>query len=165
MKRHQALQDLSRDHMFALRVAHHIDQAVRRIENGPSLDEATSELIEAWPDDLRWHFREEEEILLPLIARHQPPTELPEVRVMLDDHAFLRDAIERLLLMDAPDAEFVGELGRRLHDHIRHEERVLYPVIEKLLDPSELDELEAASAAFRRTWRSEDRVGPFRTRG
>jgi iron-sulfur cluster repair protein YtfE (RIC family) len=36
------------------------------------------------------------------------------------------------------------DLGTRLHDHIRHEERVLFPLIEEVLPEGELDDLPAA---------------------
>jgi iron-sulfur cluster repair protein YtfE (RIC family) len=39
------------------------------------------------------------------------------------------------------------ELGARLHDHVRHEERVLFPEIEQALNPEELSELANRIAA------------------
>jgi iron-sulfur cluster repair protein YtfE (RIC family) len=40
--------------------------------------------------------------------------------------------------------EELHELGERLHAHIRHEERVLFPLIEASLSEDELSDLLAA---------------------
>jgi hypothetical protein len=42
------------------------------------------------------------------------------------------------------------ELGERLDDHIRHEERVLFPLIEESLERDELSALGAAVEAAER---------------
>ncbi|HMS15363.1 MAG TPA: hemerythrin domain-containing protein [Planctomycetota bacterium] len=166
MKRHEAFKDLSRDHMFALRCAHHIDQAVRNVVNGPSLEDACEALLKSWDNDILWHFREEEDVILPILSRHFAIADDPDFARMLNDHCWLRDGVERLRsTMCNPDSGLAGEVARRLHDHVRLEERVLFPRIEGLLCAAELAEIEAKSAKFRRTWRGEDVVGPFRTRG
>lgn len=166
MKRHEAFKDFSRDHMFALRCAHHIDQAVRSVVNGPSLGDACAALLRSWDGDILWHFREEEDVILPVLSRHFPVAGDSDFSRMLNDHCWLRDGIERLRGMGgSPDAKLAGEVARRLHDHVRLEERVIFPRLEKLLCAAELAEIEARSAKFRRMWRGEDVVGPFRTRG
>lgn len=76
MKRHPALESLSRDHHHALVVA----QRLKRPTDSTAAD-ARAAFLQYWQADGREHFREEEEVLLParrsaLIAggvRHGPP--------------------------------------------------------------------------------------------
>ena len=168
MKRHAALQDLSRDHLFALRLAHRIYQAERGFHGAPTLQEAGRALVASYEEDLIWHFREEEEVLLPVLARHFPITSREEVRCMLDDHAWLRDALARMGRAgekDVLDEDLVVAAGKRLHDHVRLEERRLFVLMQELLDDDELEEIRSGSEAFRRRFRSEEVIGPFRTHG
>ena len=44
------------------------------------------------------------------------------------------------------DLDGMHELGKRLDAHIRHEERVVFPLIEESLEAAELDALGAAIA-------------------
>jgi len=168
MKRHQALRDYSRDHLFALRAAHKVEQAVRGLKGGPSLSQAALHLARTWDPDLIWHFREEEEILLPRAMRHIKLSRSADLQAMLEDHAWLRGALMELaeqVPSACPVREELAELGRRLHDHIRLEERRIFPAIEKMLSEDELAGLGRASRGFRLRWRSSEVIGPFRTHG
>ena len=68
------------------------------------------------------HFRIEEELLLPALARHHAVTGDAVVRV-LTDHVELRRRAADLEAEPEPTVEALHELGACLHDHIRHEER------------------------------------------
>lgn len=164
MKRHPALQDLSRDHYTALRTARILSRPRPGEDRGPA--EAAQELLAFWDRELVWHFREEEELLLPLVAGHVQPTALEEVRRMLDDHATIRAGV--LQLRDpAPGtpgtAGLLQHLGRLLHDHVRMEERRLFPRLQELLTEPELAILAARSESFRRRCRGPRAVGPRRS--
>jgi hemerythrin-like domain-containing protein len=149
MKRHPALHDLARDHHHAL--VHSLN--IKKAETIEDLKKAALALVRLWRDDLVFHFREEEEVLLPLLSRHQSPSENTDVRCMLDDHAFLRDGLRRLeraLASEQEFAELARELGRRLEQHARLEDRIVFGYVESLLTDVELDELAELSARFRR---------------
>ena len=168
MQRDLALQDLSRDHFFTLGLARRL---LRRGVGGPhgrEVDEVGAELLVAWDQDLLWHFREEEDVLLPLLARHLEPCSVPEVRRMLDDHFWIRNAINTVRDNQtnvALEGDQLSEIGRRLHDHVRLEERQVFPILERLLTKADLRELGEGSTSFRSRWRTEDVIGPNRHHG
>ena len=106
--------------------------------------EARDGFLDFWNPGGREHFREEEELLLPVLARHVPPDHEDVVRV-LTDHVDLRRRAADLTGDAAPALESLHDLGRRLDAHIRHEERVLFPLAERVLSE---DELEAVGEAL-----------------
>jgi hemerythrin-like domain-containing protein len=65
------------------------------------------------------------------------------VRVLVE-HVEIREAALRLEEDNAPPLENLHALGALLHGHIRHEERTLFPLIEKALSEEELVDLAAA---------------------
>jgi hemerythrin-like domain-containing protein len=99
--------------------------------------------LQFWQTEGRRHFQVEEEVLLPAYARHRPPDEPAVVRV-LTEHVDLRRRAAELEASESPSLTDVQELGKRLAQHIRHEERVLFPVIEAALSDADLSELARA---------------------
>ncbi len=86
------------------------------------------------------HFAVEESVLLPAVADEEPGPEL--ARRVLDDHAFLRDALRRLRQSEnEPEDQYLHELGSRLRAHVQMEERELFPYLEELLSESALQEI------------------------
>ncbi len=143
MKRSEALAHLSRDHHHGLVVA----QRLRRAK--PETAAAARDVfLEFWTTEGHEHFKAEEELLLPAFARHEPPTHDAVVRV-LTDHVELRRRAADLADDHAPSCDDLRALGERLNDHIRHEERVLFPLIEAALSTEELVSLAVAFAAPR----------------
>jgi hemerythrin-like domain-containing protein len=111
-------------------------------------DEVVEGALEFWHAHGARHFRIEEELLLPAFARHGSPEDESVVRVLVD-HVWIRERMQRLDSGGLSAAE-LNELGERLDAHVRHEERVLFPLIEDLLEDSELldlgERIEAAEA-------------------
>jgi hypothetical protein len=138
MKRTEALAQLSRDHHHGLVVA----QRLRRATDATGAD-ARDYFLAFWREEGHDHFRAEEDLLLPAFARHYPPTHEAVVRV-LTDHVDLRRRAADLAANPALGCEHLRELGQRLNDHIRHEERVLFPLIERAMPDDELAELAGA---------------------
>lgn len=163
MTRHPALQDLSRDHLHALVQARSIRRA---IDLDPAeLDPVAvlRDLLVFWDDDAALHFREEEEVLLPIVARHTPPSTDEALRRMLDDHAWFRDTIvllRRGFEAGEVHADLLGAFGRRLSDHVHLEERVIFDAMQERLTDRDLGDLAERSLAFRRACRTPDRIGP-----
>ena len=139
MKRHAALQELSRDHHHALVAALRLKRAGEE-----SAGAARDGFIAYWDAEGRGHFREEEEILLPACVDHID-VEAPVVARVLTDHVRIRHLAERVRAGASPVV--MRELGERLERHIRHEERELFPLIERALPE---DELAALVQALRR---------------
>lgn len=123
MKRHLALEPFSRDHNDGLILARHLDL------HGSA---ALAEFRAAWDAELRDHFEEEERLLGPLCRAS-------EFAQMSQEHREIR-----ALGVEAQDDDAARELGRRLHDHIRWEERVLFVAIEGRATESELAALASA---------------------
>lgn len=124
LKRHPSLQPLSRDHYVGLVQARHLVKAA----DGSSIDRraAVAAFLDAWDAEIAEHFDDEERLLAPL-ADEAGRTRL------LGEHDCLREMVSeargRRRHVD-PDASWVRSLGEMFNDHIRWEERELFPSIE-----------------------------------
>lgn len=130
MKRHSALQPLSREHhgVLVLTLA-----CTRAASSGSDekIHAACERVVRQFETDLEPHFRQEEEALLPLL-RDAGQDEL--VRRTLDDHTRLRAMAKALCNRDTV---CLGEFGKTLSDHVRFEEQELFPTAEQVV-PNEL---------------------------
>jgi len=167
VKRHVSLHDLSRDHLLALVHARALRRAAAGEPDAGTVEEAARAFVVPWHEDVLHHFREEEEVLLPILARHEPPTASEDVRRLLDDHAWLREAAadleERLGRGAAGDVrDLAARIGERLDAHARLEERQVFPRLEALFTPLDLEDLARRSLAFRERWRGPGSIGPDR---
>jgi len=140
MKRAAALQPLSRDHHKALFVAQILRRAT--VDTAPQACEA---FLEFWQAHGRHHFRCEEEILLPAYAGHGDPDH-PLVVNVLVDHLVIRQRAGQLERDHLAKPELLQQLGTLLSNHVRLEERELFPLIEETLPEAELEVLAATLA-------------------
>lgn len=138
MKRTAALAPLSRDHQHAL------DAALRlRRADGDSAAAALDHFARFFASEGRRHFEIEEQLVLPALPRKDADWGAAVERV-LADHDWIRGRADALGA-GAP-ARDANELGARLNDHVRFEERVMFPMLESRLSAPELEELGAAIA-------------------
>jgi hemerythrin-like domain-containing protein len=144
VKRSAALIPLSHDHQHGLAVA--LDLTRATAETAPA---AVAAFAEFWRGEGCRHFRIEEEILLPGFARHGPPDHDAVVRVLVD-HVEIRRRADDLERAERPELDELHALGERLRDHIRHEERILFPLVEEMVPERELEELGELVAAAER---------------
>lgn len=129
MKRHKALEPFSRDHYGGLVVARHLKE-----KPGP---ESIAELMQVWNGEMEDHFREEELTLGPLAP--------PDMTARLyRDHEDIRALVATAAAHRLSESDTV-ELGHRIHDHIRWEERELFPMLE---NDERIDEIEPAADAM-----------------
>lgn len=126
MKRIAALHSLSHDHHQALVVA----QKLRRAT--PETLEATHGAWTAFWAAGQVHFRAEEEILLPAYAGHVAVDDDPAVAQVLLEHVGIRHYAAELE-RNPDQREAMVALGRLLAEHVRLEERTLFPRIEAAL--------------------------------
>jgi hypothetical protein len=122
MKRDSRLRGLSSDHHHALVLAR--DVGAKAGAFGPVDGAALGARIDA---ELEPHFRVEDEVLLPALQR-AGASEL--VARVADDHAFLRANGAAARLGDGAAARAFAE---RLVEHVRFEERELFPACEAML--------------------------------
>jgi hemerythrin-like domain-containing protein len=141
MKRSEALAALSRDHHRGLFAA----MKLKRADEETAAAAARDTFLEFWEGGGRHHFHVEEEVLLPAWARHGA-ADHPAVVQVLVEHVDLRRRSADVAATGSPPLGDLHELGERLERHIRHEERVLFPLIEQALSPDELVELAVAIA-------------------
>lgn len=96
--------------------------------------EAAAVFLGFFAAETRPHFRDEEERLFPLlVGAEEPATELRS-RALLE-HRRLRElagTLERELSAGDVSATTLRQLGDALTQHIRFEERVLFPLIEQV---------------------------------
>ncbi|WP_093042731.1 hemerythrin domain-containing protein [Thalassobacillus cyri] len=129
MKRHEALYPLSHHHHHALVTAVELKKAGTE-KTEKSLQEYRRSVIDFWNQDGRGHFRDEEEVLLPLYAQYGNVDQEP-IRKMLIQHAQIRGMVEQIREQPRLTAEQFRELGELLDDHVRLEERTIFPMIEE----------------------------------
>ncbi|WP_185819610.1 hemerythrin domain-containing protein [Salibacterium salarium] len=138
--RHEALQPLSRHHREALFTAINLKRAGTDKARF-SLKKVLSDTKEYWEKSGKRHLRQEEEILLSAFAEFRS-LDCPEIKEMLEEHVNIRAQMNKLLSKGYEDnIEEMNKTGELLEDHIRKEERRIYPFIEKALSEEKLKEL------------------------
>lgn len=124
MRRRPELAGLSRDHHHALVIA----QTLRRA-TAESAEETRSALLAYWGDHGSVHFELEERILLPAFAAYGS-SHHPLVARTLCDHVEIRQRVNAFASDKAPLVAELRELGVRIAEHVRLEERELFTLIE-----------------------------------
>ena len=141
MKRHPALSQLSREHHSALVLA---KQALRA--NAGELDAMAhfvAKVERVFASDLEPHFQLEEELLLPALSR---AGHFEAVERTLAEHAELRSLASQI---DIHRPEIWCRFGDALADHVRFEERDLFPLAESTLEEETLESIRTGMAAPR----------------
>jgi iron-sulfur cluster repair protein YtfE (RIC family) len=142
MKRHPGLQPLSREHHPALVQAKRLRDFSGDAEMARELGET---FLGFWDAEIAQHFRDEEEVLLPLLARRSGD-DSPEIVETLVQHVQLRRQVmelrQRLEEGAAVDAPFLNALGDGLKSHVRFEEDELFPSAEEALLEQDLNYIE-----------------------
>ena len=147
MKRHPSLRKLSDDHHGGLVRARRLRRAAAG--EGESPREAARAFLRFWEEDTSAHFREEEEVLLAVCARHGGDLDTGPIREMMADHARIRGLVMTMIEEDESDKVSPGtlrEMGERLEAHIRLEERRVFPLVEPALSEEGLEEIGARLA-------------------
>lgn len=138
MKRDPALVRLSHDHHQALFVAHQL----RRVTAETS-GEGRSAFLDFWHGHGAAHFRLEEDILFPAYAPYGDAHH-PLMARALCDHVEIRGRAAVVADREDVAPETLHELGARMAEHVRLEERELFPLIEAALPQDRLAVVGAA---------------------
>lgn len=141
MKRSPELTPLSHDHHQALEVALRLRRA-----DAEGVEEAVARFERYWSAHGELHFEIEEHRLLPALDQADPAWAEAVARVRAE-HAEVRERAAELLGDRSPEVAAARELGQRLHDHVRFEERVLFVLLEHGLDAKDLARLGREVAA------------------
>ena len=147
MKRHPALVPLSHDHHAELVQARRL-----RLASGSDVHEARLEAsvqyVAAFADTAR-HLQLEEEHLFPAFAACGGDSLLLDE--VLEEHQELRSLAATLAGQTAAghaSSETMAQLADVLEAHVRREERVLFPLIERTLGDEELRALDLSSSSI-----------------
>ena len=133
LKRHVALQPLSRDHLIGL---FHAQRLIKLAENCTDhlLTKTIEAFSEAWHSEIVVHFADEDRLFRPLPVAEKSLARLEK------EHIELTKLIERVF--EQPySASLATRVGSLLDAHIRWEEHDLFPEIETTLSESQLAEL------------------------
>ncbi len=139
MKRVNQLQPLSRQHHFGLNLSRHAKECI----------DEPNEIAKHWNnltsyiDDMQYHFQIEDNLIGNALEpyRATQPDVASVLKTLDEQHKQLHHLMEVVEKSGAKDVTVaqVKELGNLLYDHIRFEERELYPTVEKYLTEAELD--------------------------
>lgn len=140
MRRHQNLIGLSHDHHHGLRLAQLIKKDAPVYKDLPNDAEGKiNYTIKAWEEELKYHFKNEEEILFPAVEnRDDKIDEL--IDELLVEHKEIDYKINQLKTSDEKE-EILNDLGYILEQHIRKEERDLFDRIQEVFGEDELNKL------------------------
>jgi hemerythrin-like domain-containing protein len=130
LKRSPQLTPLSREHHEGLLLAWKIRQGLAKVVD---IKRIAAYVQWFWETELQDHFRREE------AAFHTALPGAPLLARMQEEH----EEIEGLLQVNEqiPDADLLEEIAQKINDHIRFEERILFPWIEEQLGAEKLDAL------------------------
>ena len=120
---------LSKDHHDGLLFAWKIKQGLK---NGTDIRLIAEYVQWFWKNHLEEHFREEEQILAPHL-----PAENDLLMQMLEEHQEIEAMVH--INENIPDETLLEGLARAIDDHIRFEERQLFPYVEKVVSEEELN--------------------------
>jgi hypothetical protein len=162
VKRHPALQDLSRDHYFVLVEAQKIRRAFSIQAPSEDLDRLAAALVRFYKESFQPHLAEEAMFVLPAaMATGDPGLEGIEQEVRRR-HSALAQAFEDLSAAlrrhDDPRA-VLGGIEALLVGTVRYEEEHLFEGLQRALPEAELRDLWSRASAFRKVNRKPDECG------
>lgn len=128
IKRSEQLAPLSRDHHEALLLVWKIRQGIK---NETPVQEIAAYVHWFWNNHLHLHFSQEENLLLP----HLPESD-EMAKQLKEEHQLIRE-----MVVAHPDISSLTLLADKMNDHIRFEERKLFPHIERKLSADQLNSI------------------------
>lgn len=141
MKRHNALILLSHDHHHGLLLAQLLKKNAPPYKGLPKDPLGKMKYaVEAFKSDLIIHFKDEEEILFPLLKGKSDEIDTL-IDELLDEHKKIEHGIASLNKSDDL-ANDLDEIGVILENHIRKEERILFQKVPSVLSEVELTGIE-----------------------
>jgi len=133
IKRSKELAPLSREHHEGLLLGWKIKQGLK---NGTDHSLIAQYIQWFWEAELQEHFRKEEEVL----AIHLPADNEWLVK-MQEEHDDIRARI--YLIAQITDEDLFIQLAKAIQEHIRFEERTLFPFAEKVIPLAEMEAIYA----------------------
>jgi iron-sulfur cluster repair protein YtfE (RIC family) len=134
-RRHDSLIPLSREHHYGLLACLRIHRGLpKHGEDLSWLTQRAKKTLLFFDADLTPHFKAEEEILFPTMRHFPGAADL--VTGLISDHRTLQELVQRLREVEGLElASILREFADTLHNHIRREERELFPMYEEQVTP------------------------------
>ena len=145
MKRDPALVPLSHDHHHGLVEARRLRRAAAG--DGQERRRAAAAFLRFFAAETRRHFREEEERIFPLLVDAEAPAMDLLGRALIEHqrlYALTGELEDELAEGEVPAAR-MREVAEALDEHIRFEERILFPLIEDVAPERALRRLQEAA--------------------
>ena len=137
MKRHSAIMPLSHDHHHALILAQAIKKNAAKSGLGAkSIGEKVKATISTYNTELMPHFSHEEVLLFPIALGKDEELD-KMIEDIMEEHDKIRIAVEFLKAGNIEDN--LDAFGRLLEQHVRTEERKLFPKIEEVVGDKDLN--------------------------
>ncbi|GGG12759.1 hemerythrin domain-containing protein [Pontibacter amylolyticus] len=130
LKRDKSLVPLSREHHFGLLFCWKLKQGMA---NGTSFELMRQYIDYFWKNILKAHCQEEEVI----VKRLLPKDDVNSIRLH-EEHQLIAAIIELINEQKNLNTSLIATLQQDLTDHIRWEERELFPYLQTVADPEEL---------------------------
>jgi hemerythrin-like domain-containing protein len=134
VKREKFLEILSWEHHDGLVMALRLEKG---LENGTNLEILKNYLEAKWNHGLKNHFESEENLLIQPIHYYEPDSE--PILEMLRQHKMITELVKSIAV--SPNNVNIEKFIATLREHIRFEERELFPYIEALLEPELKDKI------------------------
>jgi len=132
VKRHEQLQPLSRQHHNGLLMALLLTKGLKK---GASLKVMCDFIYEGWTGELNDHFEREELILIPALQNKSFSPLL--IQQLLEEHKQLRSIVQKVSDQIVTENEITA-FASQLEKHIRFEENIFFPMVESVLNETEL---------------------------
>ena len=134
IKRNKNITWLSKDHHFGLLAGWKINMGIKfSIE----AERIKKYILFFWEHHLEQHFKEEELLLFNTM-------EDDKITEAIEQHKNLREKIKSFRENEVVDNFLLQQFAKELNDHIRYEERILFPFLEKALSESQLQDIGSA---------------------
>lgn len=130
-QRHSALVPLASDHYHGLALALRLQQGTQAVTPMWALDSKfqAGYVVAFFEKELRHHFEVEEKALFPLVVDH-----VAEAKALVDelisDHRAMERLVEKITKLSISLSQDLTDFGRLLEQHIRKEDRKLFPLFE-----------------------------------
>lgn len=130
MKRHPCLQPLSREHHLGLMLA----KNAKNCKDSNDITKHWQALNHYLDEQMQQHFVIEEMLMAQFVAQSGNAVAISQITKMQKDHQVMATGRDN----PHPTLADLHALADTLTDHIRFEERQVYPILESLLEESQL---------------------------
>ncbi|MFT3823263.1 MAG: hemerythrin domain-containing protein [Chitinophagaceae bacterium] len=101
-------------------------------------------ILSFWKNDLQKHIEAEDKILVPFLKAHGFNSSY--INILYREHDTIRLLAQRLSLLNGDGQQFCKTFVKLVDEHISFEDEVVFPKMQKMIAPEELEKLEKKMA-------------------